>query len=156
MVMERRMYSKLFLAVCCAVFISGCASTGPDIYPHYNGLYYNEMKTFTMYFRFFEGGRVINANTDGLYDYSITEWFNQNFSENQGTYSIGKGKIYFSLKSPEGIVEYSGVLNRKHIKIYDDEGNIKSERDEDLMKLKMRSFINGNKKKLEFEFMEGI
>jgi len=146
--MKTDMYFKILLAVCCVVVISGCATVTEDMYPRYDGMYYKEYGSFTMYFRFFEGDKVINANTDGKYDYSITEWFDQNYLENLGTYSISGNKITFFVEAEKGKgrVDWSGTIKRGK------DGADKKEK----MDLLMESRINGKKQKFTFKFLTGV
>ena len=133
---------RLFLAACCILAISGCA-TQVDVYPRYDGLYYKQFEGFTMYFLFFNEYRVINANTDGRRDISIMNWFNRNFTENQGTYSIDGKRINFYVESEQGRVEFNGTVTRHK------RGRPGGEK----MKLRMNSLINGKKMQIYLKFL---
>ena len=144
--MKTSLYRKFFLAAFCAIAISGCATVSEDIYPRYDGMYFREVGTFTMYLMFFEGGRVINANTDGKLDYTITEWFNRNYTENQGLYSVDGKKINFFVEAEAGRVEFSGTINRGK----------NGEENKEKMNLLLHSLINGNRRRFKFKFLSGV
>jgi len=146
--MKKMPLCRVLLGVFYIAAISGCATIDRDIYPRFDGLYYKQYNVFTMYFRFFDDGRVINANTDGRYDYSITEWFNVNFTENQGTYTVDKDRLTFFVESEEGKVEFEGKI--KNI----EKPDAKPKRDK--LSLKMNSLIKKHREIIEFKFLAGV
>ena len=132
---------KIFIlfVTLCIFTITGCA-TGADVHPRFDGLYYRQYESITKYLRFFEDGRVINANTDGRFDTSITEWFDDYFTENQGTYSVNGNRIEFYVESEDGRVEYRGRIRRAQKRL----------------NLNMFSLINFNRQRFTFTYNRGV
>ena len=136
----------LLLILLSGTAFSGCATTdlsktGEDYSPSFGLLYFKKHKSFTMYLKFFEDGRVIAANVSGKYDSTVKEWFDSTFTDNQGTYSVTGNKITFFVEAAEGRVEYQGYITK-----------VDSRGKADVMELEMHSLINGKKQKFKFKW----
>ena len=140
-----KIFQRGFLSI---IFIIGTAFSAHAESPRYDGLYYVKLRNFTMYFRFFTDGRVINANVPGKPDNTVKEWFDVTFNENHGTFTMDGYDIKFFIESEDGIVEYIGKLNRH----FDKKGRIKTEN----LQVDMHSLINNHKASIKLIFMAGV
>jgi hypothetical protein len=117
--------------------INGFELVNETIHLRRNALYYWEGDNFTMYLRFYDDGRVINANLPGAYKPDIVRWFNESYGDNGGTYTLREDDVSFSTTAAEGSVDYEGLLTKQG------------------MVLNLQSNINKNReKKLLFKYLE--
>lgn len=87
-------------------------------------------ETFCRYIRFYSDGTVIGVTTSGN-PREIKPWFRKPYSDS-GNFEIKNRKIKFSLVSPQGKVDYEGVVQGSKLR------------------LNIVSHINGNRSTEEF------
>jgi hypothetical protein len=71
-------------------------------------LWQMKAQTYSSYLRFYADGTVIGVSTTGT-PAQIARWFKAPYS-NSGHYSISGSSLKFSLTSPQGTVDYDGVI----------------------------------------------
>jgi hypothetical protein len=77
----------------------------------FDGVYYKEDVGSTGYFIFFENGTVINVTVIGRFNNTIFRWFNENYNEQIGNYSLSDDQLYFIINYPgDIIIGYNGVI----------------------------------------------
>jgi hypothetical protein len=72
-------------------------------------------EVFCKYFRFYPDGTVIGVTTSGSPN-EIKNWFRRPYV-NSGEYRIDGTSITFSLTSPEGTVNYKGVIRGSNLNL---------------------------------------
>ena len=80
--------------------------------PRFNGLYVSEVsKAYSMYLRFFPSGKVCSVSAPGSAE-EISAWLSpDNRNVGVGEVSIRDAQITFREKSPQGVIEYNGVIS---------------------------------------------
>lgn len=72
-------------------------------------------EVFCKYFRFYPDGVVISVTTSGNPN-EIKKWFRRPYVDS-GRYRIDGDKISFSVTSPEGTVDYNGVIRGSNLNL---------------------------------------
>ena len=93
-----------------------------------DGLYQRQVEGYSSYFRFFPDGRVVDVSSTGT-PVQVIRWLDHDY-KNNGIYTIKNRKIKFTTTSPMGSVDYNGKILK-----------------EDVLKLNLRSHINGHTEK---------
>ena len=90
------------------------------------------------YLRFYSNGKVINIGTDcGESANELKDWFKINAEQvGTGDYKIKGRRLFFTTKSKTGLVKYRGRIHKNEI-----------------IKLKWKSLINGNKGHNKYKFI---
>jgi hypothetical protein len=111
------MKNRIFLFIIIInLFLIGCLTQQNTVEQNnpslrFDGVYFIEYVANTDYYRFFENGTVINASVIGRFNNSIFNWFNENWEDSKGGYSLNDDKIIFTIDySNEIIIEYNAII----------------------------------------------
>ena len=85
---------------------------GEPVTPRFNGLYVREVsEAYSMYLRFFPSGKVCSVSAPGSAE-EVAAWLSpDNRNLGVGEVSIRGAQITFREKSPQGVIEYNGVIS---------------------------------------------
>jgi hypothetical protein len=76
----------------------------------FDGIYYREFFSHTEYYRFFNTGKVITVLVVGKFDKAILRWFNEDWNDSTGFYSLDNNKVTFSINLEKGSIDYNGII----------------------------------------------
>jgi hypothetical protein len=111
-VLKRQQIFAVLLAVTCSAF--GPLFAAADEHVRFDGLYatskFQDGVRYSKYLKFLPDGVVMGVSTVGE-PKDIQEWFNpKNENVGRGRYRLNGSRIWFSLTSKAGVVDYVGEV----------------------------------------------